>query len=512
MATRNRRPPAYPREGRSGRRDGLFDRTTGCMDARRQAVGAEVFNRLEFQKEAYIARNSLRATLRPRVKYMAHLLAAADHLPAEYICRLKSIQTLDEARADKYMSCKKSERKLMRQFAECLSRIKPSETIAITQKARNLRTQGARVISLSTGEPDFDTPDNIKEAAISAIRRGETKYTNVAGIPELREAISRKFKRENQLDYSPSETIVCTGAKHVIFNALMATLNPGDEVIVPSPYWVSYPEMVTLCGGTPVKVPTSMENKFRLQAKDLEQAISPKTKWIILNSPSNPSGAAYSRSELKVITDVLLKYPHVWILTDDIYEHLVYDDFEFVTAVQIEPNLRDRTLTMNGVSKSYAMTGWRLGYAAGPKALINAMDLIQGQQTSGTCSISQWAAVEALDGSQDHLPTFRKAFRERRDLVVSMLNQTLYLSCPKPDGAFYAYPSCSGVIGKITDKGKLIKTDEDFVSALLEDELVATVHGSAFGLGPNFRVSYATSTAELEEACQRIQRFCNSIR
>ncbi|MET0741925.1 MAG: pyridoxal phosphate-dependent aminotransferase [Microvirga sp.] len=396
-------------------------------------------------------------------------------------------------------------------FSESLSRIKPSATIAITQKARVLRSEGIDVISLSTGEPDFDTPDHIKEAAIAAIRRGETKYTTVAGIPELREAVTRKFKRENGLDYTPSQTIVSTGAKHVIYNAFLATLNKGDEVIVPSPYWVSYPEMVALCGGTPVSVATHMAHDFKLQAEDLERAITPRTKWIILNSPSNPSGAAYARAELKALTDVLVRHPHVWILTDDMYEHLVYDDFEFVTPAQIEPRLYDRTLTMNGVSKAYAMTGWRLGYAAGPKKLIDAMDVVQGQQTSGTCSIAQWAAVQALDGPQDHIPQFRRAFEERRDLVVSMLNQSAYLTCPKPEGAFYVYPSCADAIGKRTPDGRTIETDEDFVTALLGDEAVAAVHGSAFGSGPNFRISYATSTEALEEACRRIQRFCGNL-
>jgi len=396
-------------------------------------------------------------------------------------------------------------------LAERLSVIKPSATIAITQTARILRSQGVEVISLSTGEPDFDTPDHIKEAAIAAIRRGETKYTPVAGIPELREAIVRKFKRENGLDYKVSQTIVCTGAKHVIFNAFLATLNQGDEVIIPSPYWVSYPEIVLLCGGTPVAVPTWQSHAFKLQADDLERAITPRTKWIILNSPSNPTGAAYAYDDLKPLTDVLKRHSHVWILTDDMYEHLVYDDFKCVTPAQIEPELYDRTLTMNGVSKAYAMTGWRLGYAGGPKALIDAMELIQGQQTSGTCSIAQWAAVEALDGPQDHLAAFNEAFKQRRDLVVSMLNQAANLKCLRPEGAFYVYPSCADVIGKKTATGKLIATDEDFVSALLEEEAVAAVHGSAFRMGPNFRISYATSIESLEEACHRIQRFCNTL-
>jgi aspartate aminotransferase len=397
-------------------------------------------------------------------------------------------------------------------ISDALSRIKPSATIVLTQKARDLKAQGKDVISLSVGEPDFDTPDNVKEAAIAAIRRGETKYTPVPGIQPLREAIARKFKRENNLDYKASQVIVGTGGKHVIYNALLATLNPGDEVIIPRPYWVSYPEMVALCGGTPVFVDTTMEKDFKVQADDLEKAVTAKTKWIILNSPSNPSGAAYTHAEMKKVTDVLARHPHVWVLTDDMYEHLTYGDFKFVTPAEVEPSLYDRTLTMNGVSKAYAMTGWRIGYAAGPDKLIKAMDLVQGQQTSGACSIAQWAAVEALDGTQVHLPKFRKAFEERRDLVVSMLNQAVGLKCPKPEGAFYVYPSCAGLMGKKTDDGKTIATDEDFVMELLEREGVSAVHGSAFGLGPNFRISYATSNAALEEACRRIQRFCGSLR
>ncbi|WP_126401076.1 pyridoxal phosphate-dependent aminotransferase [Blastochloris tepida] len=396
-------------------------------------------------------------------------------------------------------------------LADSLSRIKPSATIMLTQMARELKAKGKDVISLSVGEPDFDTPDNIKEAAIAAIRRGETKYSPVPGIPELREAVSQKFKRENGLDYKPSQVIVGTGGKHVIFNALMATLNPGDEVICVAPYWVSYPEMVALCGGTPVIVSATQAHDFRLQPEDLERVITPRTKWIILNSPSNPSGAAYSRAELKALTDVLMRHPQVWVLSDDIYEHLTYGDFEFVTAAQVEPGLYDRTLTMNGVSKTYAMTGWRIGYAGAPERLIKAMDLIQGQQTSGTSTISQWAAVEALSGPQDCIPRFKTAFQRRRDLAVSMLNQATGLKCPTPEGAFYVYPSCAGLIGKKTPGGKVIATDEDFVMELLATEGVATVHGSSFGLGPNFRVSYATSDEKLEEACRRIQRFAASL-
>jgi aspartate aminotransferase len=397
-------------------------------------------------------------------------------------------------------------------LADTLSRVKPSATIAMTQKARDLKARGRDVISLSVGEPDFDTPDNVKEAGIAAIRRGETKYTPVSGIVPLREAIAKKFKRENGLDYRPSQTIVGTGGKQVIFNALLCTLNPGDEVIVVAPYWVSYPEMVGLCGGTAVIVEASMEHDFKLQPEALERAITPKTKWIILNSPSNPTGAAYSHDELKKITDVLVRHPQVWVLTDDMYEHLTYGDFEYVTPAQIEPRLYERTLTMNGVSKAYAMTGWRIGYAAGPEHLIKAMDFVQGQQTSGACSIAQWAAVEALDGPQDHLTIFRNAFEGRRDLVVSMLNQAQHLKCPMPEGAFYVYPSCAAAIGRQAPSGKRIETDEDFVTELLETEGVAAVHGSAFGLGPNLRISYATSNALLEEACRRIQRFCAELR
>lgn len=397
-------------------------------------------------------------------------------------------------------------------LSAALSRIKPSATIAVTQKARDLKAQGKDIISLSVGEPDFETPDHIKEAAIAAIRRGETRYPPVAGIQPLREAIARKFKRENGLDYKPGQTIVGTGGKHVIFNAMLATLNPGDEVVIPAPYWVSYPDMVALCGGTPVFAETTLVQNFKLQADALERAITPRTKWLILNSPSNPSGAAYTHAEMKALTDVLVRHPHVWVLTDDMYEHLVYGDFTFVTPAQVEPSLYDRTLTMNGVSKAYAMTGWRIGYAAGPDHLIKAMENVQGQQTSGACAIAQWAAVEALDGPQDHLPVFRKAFVDRRDLVVSMLNQARFLKCPVPEGAFYVYPSCAEAIGRTAPSGKRIETDEDFVIELLAEEGVAAVHGSAFGLGPNFRISYATSTPVLEDACRRIQRFCANLR
>jgi len=397
-------------------------------------------------------------------------------------------------------------------LADALSRIKPSATIAVTQMARELKAQGKDVISLSVGEPDFDTPQNIKDAAVAAIARGETKYTPVAGIPELRKAIADKFKRENGLDYKPEQVIVGTGGKQILFNAFMATINPGDEVVIPAPFWVSYPEMIALCGGTPVYVETTIENNFKLTAEQLDKAITPKTKWFMFNSPSNPSGAAYSKEELKALTDVLMKHPHVWVLTDDMYEHLVFGDFVYYTPAQVEPALYERTLTMNGVSKAYAMTGWRIGYAAGPLPLIKAMDMIQGQQTSGACSVAQWAAVEALNGPQDFITESKKAFEERRDLVVSMLNQASGLVCPKPEGAFYVYPSCAALIGKTAPSGKVIANDEDFVMELLATEGVATVHGSSFGLGPNFRVSYATSNAKLEEACSRIQRFCASLK
>jgi aspartate aminotransferase len=397
-------------------------------------------------------------------------------------------------------------------LADALSRVKPSATIAMTQKARELRGQGREIVSLSVGEPDFDTPENIKAAAIDAIRRGETKYGPVAGILPLREAIAKKFKRENGLDYRPAQCIVGTGGKQILFNALMASLNPGDEVIISAPYWVSYPEMVALCGGMAVIVGTRAEQAYKLQPEALDRAITPRTKWVILNSPSNPSGAAYSESELKALTEVLLRHPHVWILTDDMYEHLVYGDFVYKTPAQVEPALYDRTLTMNGVSKAYAMTGWRIGYAAGPEKLIRAMDMVQGQQTSGACSIAQWAAVEALDGPQDFIAMSRKVFEERRDLVVSMLNQARHLSVHRPEGAFYVYPSCAETIGRTSAGGKRIESDVDFVTALLEEQGVAVVQGSAFGMGPNFRVSYATSNAALEKACAKIQDFCASLR
>ncbi len=397
-------------------------------------------------------------------------------------------------------------------LADSLARIKPSATIAVTDKARVLKAAGRDVVSLGAGEPDFDTPDNIKEAAIRAIREGKTKYTNVDGIPELKAAIAAKFKRENHLEYKPEEISVGTGGKQVLFNALMATLNPGDEVVIPAPYWVSYPEIVALAGATPVTVETTVATGFRLTPAALEKAITAKTKWVILNSPSNPSGAAYSLAELKALAAVILKHPNVWVLTDDMYEHLIYDGFKFATPAEAEPALKERTLTLNGVSKAYCMTGWRIGYGAGPAMLIKAMAKLQSQSTSNPSSISQWAAVEALNGPQDFIPRNAEAFRQRRDLVVSMLNLATGISCPRPEGAFYVYPSCAGTIGKTTAKGVKLATDEDFVTALLEEEGVAVVQGAAFGLSPFFRISYATSTAVLEDACHRVQRFCAGLR
>jgi aspartate aminotransferase len=396
-------------------------------------------------------------------------------------------------------------------LADSLSRVKPSATIAVTNKARELKAAGRDVIGLGAGEPDFDTPGNIKEAAIRAIREGKTKYTAVDGIPELKAAIVAKFARENGLAYTPAEITVGTGGKQVLYNALMATLNPGDEVLIPAPYWVSYPDMVYLAGATPVFVDASVASGFKVTPDALEAAITPRTKWLIFNSPSNPSGAAYTRAELRAIADVLMRHPHVWTMTDDMYEHLVYDDFVFATLAAVEPDLKARTLTVNGVSKAYCMTGWRIGYAGGPAHLIKAMANIQSQSTSNPCTISQWAAVEALNGPQDFIARNNTVFKERRDLVVSMLNQARGIACPTPEGAFYVYPSCAGTLGKRTPAGRSIATDEDFVTALLEEEGVAVVQGSAFGLGPNFRISYATATSDLEEACQRIQRFCASL-
>jgi aspartate aminotransferase len=396
-------------------------------------------------------------------------------------------------------------------LADRLSRIKPSPTIAVTTKALELKAAGKDVIGLGAGEPDFDTPDSIKTVAIKAIQQGQTKYTAVDGTPALKQAICAKFKRENGLDYKPNQITVGTGGKQVLYNALMATLNPGDEVIIPAPYWVSYPDMVLLAEGTPVIISCSQNSGFKLRAEELEAAITPKTKWIILNSPSNPTGAAYTRDELKAITDVLVKHPHVWVMTDDMYEHLVYDDFKFTTPAQIEPKLYDRTLTVNGVSKSYAMTGWRIGYAGGPVELIKAMGAIQSQSTSNPSSVSQAAAVEALNGPQDFIPKNSDIFKARRDLVVKELNKAKGIHCQTPEGAFYVYPSCAGAIGRKTPQGKVIKTDTDFVTYLLEAEGVAVVQGEAFGLSPYFRISYATSTEALTEACKRIQRACAAL-
>ena len=396
-------------------------------------------------------------------------------------------------------------------LSESIGRIQPAQTIAVSQKARDLKAAGRDVIGLGAGEPDFDTPDHIKEAAIAAIRRGETKYTAVEGIPELRQAISAKFKRENGLDYSPAQCFAAPGGKAVIYAAMMATLNPGDEVIIPAPYWVSYPDIVLLGGATPKVVETRLEDGFRLTPEALAHAITPKTKWIIFNQPSNPTGACYSPAQLKALTDVLLANPHVWVLSDDMYEHLVYDGFRFASVVQAEPRLYERTLTMNGVSKAYAMTGWRIGYCGGPEPLIKAMAKLQSQTVSNPCSVSQWASVEALNGPQDCIPKFQRAFEGRRDLVVSMLNQARGIECPKPEGAFYVYPSIRKLIGKKAPSGRTIETDEDFATELLETEGVAVVHGAAFGLSPFFRISYATSNAVLEDACHRIQRFCGNL-
>jgi len=396
-------------------------------------------------------------------------------------------------------------------LAKRLSRIKPSPTIAVTQKARELKAAGRDVISLGAGEPDFDTPDHIKQAATDAIARGETKYTAVDGIPELKQAISDKFKRDNGLDYAPNQITVGTGGKQILYNALMATLDDGDEVIIPAPYWVSYPDMVLLAGGEPVFVTCPQNNGFKLRPEDLEAAITPKTKWLILNSPSNPTGAAYTAEDMKALTDVLKRHPHVWVMTDDMYEKLVYDGFTFCTPAEVEPEIYDRTLTINGVSKAYAMTGWRIGFAGGPEALIKAMAKVQSQSTSNPSSISQWAAVEALSGTHHFIPKNNEVFKARRDLVVSKLNQCPGLHCPTPEGAFYVYPSCAGTIGKKTPDGKTIETDEDFVTYLLESEGVAAVHGAAFGQSPHFRISYATSTELLEEACNRIKRACEAL-
>jgi aspartate aminotransferase len=400
---------------------------------------------------------------------------------------------------------------VMALVAQRLSRIKPSPTNVLTGKVAELKAAGRDIIGLGAGEPDFDTPDNIKAAAKAAIDAGETKYTPIPGTLKLRQAICAKFKRDNNLDYKPEQVIVSCGGKQVIYNAFMATLDPGDEVIIPAPYWVSYPDMVLLAEGTPVFVAGLEANGFKITPEDLEAAITPKTKWVLLNSPSNPTGAAYTRSELKGLTDVLMRHPHVWVMTDDMYEHVIYDDFEFSTPVEIEPALMDRTITLNGVSKAYSMTGWRLGYGAGPVELIKAMVVIQSQSSTHTSSISQAASVEALNGPQDFIKPHNEMFRERRDLVVSMLNQAAGITCLKPEGAFYVYPSCAGAIGKTAPDGTKIDSDADFCTYLLESEGVAVVPGVAFGLEPYFRISYATSTEALTDACERIQRACAAL-
>ncbi len=396
-------------------------------------------------------------------------------------------------------------------FSDALKRIKPSATIAATSKARELKAAGRDIIALSSGEPDFDTPDTIKTAAWEAIRRGGLGYPPVGGIPQLREAISAKFGRENGLSYSPQEIIVSTGGKQVISNALLATLNVGDEVVMSAPYWVSYPEMVALFGGVPVVVQTSAAAGFKMTAPQLEAAITPRTRWLILNSPSNPSGAVYSEAELRALTDVLLRHPDVMVMSDDIYEHLIYDGVPFVTPAAVEPRLKERTLTINGVSKAYAMTGWRIGYAGGPAALISAMEKTQGQLTSGASVPAQWAAVEALNGDQSFLTERLESFRERRDLVVAMLNQANGIVCPKPAGAFYVFPSCEGTYGRRTADGRVIQSAQDFTDLLLEDQGVALVHGEGFGTPGHFRISYAAATSQLQDACERIQRFCANL-
>ena len=401
----------------------------------------------------------------------------------------------------------------MPEFApsSALSRVKPSPTMAVSQTAAEMKAAGRDVISLGAGEPDFDTPDHVKEAAIEAIRNGKTKYTAVDGIPELKDAISRKFKRDNDLDYSRAQISVATGGKAVLYNALVASLNPGDEVIIPAPYWVSYPDMTYLAGGEPIIIEAPASNGFKLTPDALEKAITPRTKWFIFNSPSNPTGAAYTHDEIKALTDVLLRHPHVWVMSDDMYEHIVYDGFQFATPAQVEPQLYDRTLTVNGASKAYAMTGWRIGFAGGPAPLIKAMAKVMSQSTSNPCSVSQWASVAALDGDHAFLAERNAAFKDRRDLVVSMLNQANGIECAMPEGAFYVYPSCEGLIGKKTPDGAIIENDETFATELLKAEGVAVVFGAAFGLAPHFRISYAAAKSELEEACTRIQRFCASL-
>ncbi len=400
----------------------------------------------------------------------------------------------------------------MKITAERLDRISPSLTIAMTTKARELQAAGRNIISLSAGEPDFDTPRNVKDAAIRAIEAGETKYTDVAGTPALRKAVAAKFKRDSGIEYKPEEIIISTGGKQVIFNAMLATVDPGDEVIIPSPCWVSYPDIVSLADGKPVLVPCGQNNGFKLRAEDLEAAITPRTKWFMLNNPCNPTGAAYSEEELKPICEVLMRHPNVWIFTDDIYEKLAYDGFKPATILEVEPRLRDRTVTMNGCSKAYAMTGWRIGFAGAPVALIKAMDKLQSQSTSNPSSISQAAAVEALTGQQESIEEMRKVYEQRRDLVVEMLNAAPGITCHRPEGAFYVFPAVHGCIGKTSKGGRRITDDETFVTALLEEENVAAVHGAAFCYPGHFRISYATDTESLREACTRIQRFCQGLR
>ena len=396
-------------------------------------------------------------------------------------------------------------------LADRLARVKPSPTMAITALATELKAAGRDIVSLSVGEPDFDTPPNIQEAAIAAMRRGETRYTTFDGSIELKRAVCAKFKRENHLDYETSQITISSGGKQVLYNAMVATLNPGDEVVIPAPFWVSYPEMVLLADGTPVPVPCPQNNSFKLRPEDLEAAITPRTKWLILNSPSNPTGSAYTEAELRGVAEVLLRHKQVWVMTDDMYEHVIYDNFDYRTIAEVEPRLYDRTLTVNGVSKAYCMTGWRIGYGGGPKALIKAMGAIQSNSTANPCSISQAAAIEALNGPQDFIPVHNQSFKERRDLVVDMLNRIPGLFCPRPEGAFYVYPSCAGVIGKRTPAGQTIANDGDFARYLLEETGVAVVHGEAFGLSPHFRISYAASPEVLRDACQRIERACRAL-
>ena len=392
-----------------------------------------------------------------------------------------------------------------------ISRVKPSPTIAMSSLATQMKSEGRDIISLSAGEPDFDTPDHIKDAAIEAIKSGKTKYTDPDGMKILKEAVCTKFKVENNLTYNPNQISIGTGGKQILYNALMATINPGDEVIIPAPYWVSHPDMVLLAGGRPIFIEASSKNKYKISPEQLEKAITDKTKWFIFNSPSNPTGAGYSKNELKELTEILIKFPNVLIMTDDMYEHLAYDDFLFSTPAEVEPNLFERTLTCNGVSKAYAMTGWRIGFAGGPENLIKAMRKIQSQSTSNPCTISQWAALAALNGQKNFIDKNNEKFVRRRNLVVEKLNEIEGISCPMPEGAFYVYPDISGLIGKNTPNGQIISSDEDFCRSLLEEVGVAVVFGSAFGLSPNFRISYATSDELLTDACKRIKNFCVSL-